>query len=226
MPTGSKQVRSVTSAEARVLVVDPHETCRRALAGAIARAGGRFAVTAEATSADEALSLMSRVRPDAIVLEATDGATAFDVRRLRGSAPVLVVTPDASGDAVVDALAAGAAGVVPAWASQADIARCVRRVAAGKSAVHPALGADGLLAAAKRLADTYHDAPRLTPREREVLELLGTGMQAKEIAELLDSSRRTIETHVAHAYHKLRVRNRPGAMRAYARLRALEATSA
>jgi len=223
MPTGSQGARREASATARVLVIDPHLACRKALAAEIATAGDRYLLVGEAAGVDEALDLVPRRRPHAIILEIDGPPGAEEVALLRSAVPgagILVVCAEPTGDLVLDAITAGATGFVPWYAGMDEVLRALRHVAAGKVAIDPSIETEALLAAARRLGRPQEAEPRLTLRERETLDLLAAGLRAKEIAAKLATSRRTVETHLANAYRKLRVGSKTAALREYARLRA------
>ncbi len=129
------------------------------------------------------------------------------LRRLHRQVPgtrIVVLTP--SDDLVFArrALDAGATGVVAKEAADGELSRAVRSAAHGERYLSP--GVDGSLAA---LQDTP-PAARLTPRELEVLRLIALGYTSVEVADKLDLSPRTIETHRARIHRKLKVATRAG----------------
>lgn len=209
----------------RVLIGEPHAICRWAIERAIAQNDCALSVVGEATSPDEALAMTAECGPDVALMGFADventRAISGIVERFPRSRVVALALHDEGEAGVVDAIAAGAVGYVPRSAGISDVIEALVRVAAGEAAVHPSVAAVGLLWAGQRLRRAHHDErmmAMLTPREREVLMLLSEGMSAKMIARRLHLSRRTVETHLAHGYRKLQVRNQIDAVRVFARL--------
>jgi DNA-binding NarL/FixJ family response regulator len=144
-----------------------------------------------------------------------DGVTA--TRRLLATTdppPVLVLTTFEDEEVLAGALRAGAAGFLLKGVPAEDLQRAVREVAAGGSWLDPAVTG--------RVLSTYREgrAPALpgpavavlTPREREVLALIGSGLSNVEIAERLTLGEGTVKTHVGHIFAKLDLRDRAAAV--------------
>lgn len=192
----------------RVLVVDDHPVVREGLISVLEDQPG-LEVVGAAGSAEEALSLVRRLRPDVVLLDlelpGMGGITAIPYL-LAGSAPphVLVFTAYGTDDRVRGALEAGAAGYLLKGASGEEIARSVRAVYEGKTALEPRIAARTL----PRLRSSTRRRGLLTRREREVLELVAQGLANKEIASRLGISERTVKFHIASIMGKLGAENR------------------
>jgi DNA-binding NarL/FixJ family response regulator len=201
----------------RVLIVDDQ---------ALVRAGFRMIldsqsdidVVGEAADGNEGVRLAQRLSPDVVLMDirmpALDGIAA--TRLLAGAgaprpARVVILTTYDLDEYVFDALAAGASGFLLKDVPPEELVRGVRQVAAG----------DGLLAPAvtRRLIEAfahhYHKrdaAPAVTDtlsaRERQVLELIASGLSNAEIATALYVSENTVRTHVTHVLDKLGLRDR------------------
>jgi DNA-binding NarL/FixJ family response regulator len=124
---------------------------------------------------------------------------------------VLVLSERAGHRDVLDAVKAGASGYVVKTASPDELVEAVRRTAAGDAVFTPGL-ADLVLGEYQRLAAEPGPAaarvPRLTSRETQVLKLVATGLTARQIAERLTLSPRTVENHIQRTLRKLHLHNR------------------
>lgn len=136
-----------------------------------------------------------------------DGVSAM--RRLHERLPrarVIVLTSFVDDDKLLPAVRAGAAGYLLKNAEPQELARAVRAAHAGEALFDPVVAARLVEALAGAGAEEPID--RLTPRERQVLQLIGRGLPNKQIARELDLSERTVKTHVGHVLAKLGVADR------------------
>ena len=194
----------------RVLVVDDHAVVREGLRAFLDLQDG-IEVAGEAADGEEALAAAERLRPDVVLMDLVmprlDGVSAL--RALRERLPktrVIVLTSFLDDDKLLPALRAGAAGYLLKNAQPQELARAVRLADAGEALLDPVVAARLV----ESLATSEEDRPldRLTPREREVLELIGRGFPNKRIAQRLDVSEKTVKTHVGHVLAKLGVNDR------------------
>jgi two-component system response regulator DevR len=197
----------------RAVVVAAHRTvrgvielaCREAGVTVVDRAATAAAATEACRSSEPELLVLDLELPDA------DGfrvLTDLDDARPRS---VLVLADRADGDLVLRALRLGARGYVTKAEGLRDLATTIRRVVEGERVMTPALEKDAMGALgrmARRAREGADVEAGLTPRERQVLELLGEGFTIGQIASRLSISPRTVETHVAKLYRKLGVRTR------------------
>ncbi len=194
----------------RVLVVDDHAVVREGLRAFLELQDG-IEVVADAADGQEAVEAAARLRPDVILMDLVmprlDGIAAMRV--LRETAPkarVIVLTSFLDDDKLLPALRLGAAGYLLKNARPEEVARAVRAAHAGETLLDPVVAA--------RLVETLAAAggeeplDRLTPREREVLVLLGRGFPNKLIARELGVAEKTVKTHVGHVLAKLGVTDR------------------
>lgn len=194
----------------RVLIVDDHGVVREGLRAFLELQDG-IEVVAEASDGDEAVEEAARVRPDVILMDLVmpglDGVGAM--RELRERVPgarVIVLTSFLDDDKLLPALRLGAAGYLLKQAQPQELARAVRAAHAGEAMIDPVVAA--------RLVETLaaeggrEPLDRLTPREREVLVLIGRGFPNKRIAGELQLSEKTVKTHVGHVLAKLGVSDR------------------
>lgn len=202
----------------RVLLVDDQELIRAGLRG-ILRASHGFEVVGEVGDGAGVVPAVVEQRPDVVVMDVrmphVDGVEATRlVVALDAPPPVLVLTTFEDEDALAGALRAGAAGFLLKGVPAEDLQRAVRAVADGGAWLDPAVTG--------RVLSAYRDgAPSarpgaevdlLTPREQEVLALIGAGLSNAEIAERLVLGEGTVKTHVGHVFAKLQLRDRAAAV--------------
>jgi len=194
----------------RVLIVDDHAVVREGLRKFLELQDG-LEVVGEAGDGAEALEAAERLAPDVVLMDLVmpklDGVEAM--RELRARLPacrVIVLTSYADDERLLPAIRAGAAGYLLKNVQPQELARAVRAAHAGATLLDPVVAA--------RLVETIAQAPaaappdRLTPREREVLELLARGLSNKRIALELGVAEKTVKTHVSHVLEKLAVSDR------------------
>jgi NarL family two-component system response regulator LiaR len=194
----------------QVLIVDDHAVVREGLRAFLQTQEG-MNVAGEAADGNEAIEAATRLRPDVILMDLVmpelDGVTAMRTLRERvPDARVIVLTSFLDEDKLLPALRAGAAGYLLKNAEPKELARAVRAAHAGEALLDPVVAARLV----ERLATDGDRDPidRLTPREREVLVLIGRGYPNKRIARELGLAEKTVKTHVGHVLAKLGVTDR------------------
>lgn len=206
-----------TTATLRVVLVDDHQLIREGLRRAFDRAGD-IEVVGEAASIAEALSALERLKPDVLVTDVRlpdgDGiALTTQVRSGNPTMGIVVLTMYAGDDQVFAALDAGASGFVGKDAPAEEVVAAARHAAA-----NPRAFTARDLAGAMQRRMSAPAGPKLSPREREVLDLLVDGLAIAQIARRLYISESTAKTHVANIYEKLGAGNRAQAVMAAVRL--------
>jgi DNA-binding NarL/FixJ family response regulator len=184
-----------------VLLVDDHALVRRGFRRLL-EDDPSIAVVGEASTADEAIRLAAATKPRVIVMDcAMPGANGLvATRTILQQAPataVLMLSMHSEDTLVREALETGARGYVLKNALDLDLASVVKRVAAGETVLDPAI--------TKAPALQGERTRGLTPREREVLQLICDGLSAREIAERLDLSANTVAVHRANIMNALGV---------------------
>lgn len=176
--------------------------------------GPQAAGIAEAEDLREAVLEARLQQPDVILVDCRGSLAGEALPTLLGEVPesrALVVSARDDPAAVRAAFGAGASGFVSDGASDTAIVAAVRALAAGEWYVDPDLGARIIASETRQRAGLDDD--RLTARQREVLRLLALGHTNNEIADELELSIRTVETHRAHVMQKLRLSSRAGLVR-------------
>ncbi|MCY7395647.1 MAG: response regulator transcription factor [Nocardioides sp.] len=201
----------------RVLLVDDQELIRAGLRG-ILRASYGFEVVGELGDGAGVVDAVRALAPDVVVMDVrmpgVDGVEA--TRRLAAlddPPPVLVLTTFEDEEVLAGARRAGADGFLLKGVPAEDLQRAVRAVAAGDSWLDPAV-TRRVLAAYRSVSRTAPAAALdvLTPRERQVLVLIGSGLTNTEIADELVLGEGTVKTHVGHVFAKLVLRDRAAAV--------------
>lgn len=203
----------------RVLLVDDQELVRAGLRR-ILQTTDDLEVVAECEDGFEVAEAVALHSPDIVLMDIrmkrVDGVEA--TRRLResdGAPPVLVLTTFDDDELLSAALRAGAAGFQLKDAPGEEIVRAIRTVSDGEAWLDP--GVTGRVLQTYRTSvapskDAKAAIERLTPRELEVLQLVGRGRTNTEIAEELVISEVTVKTHVGHIFTKLALRDRAAAI--------------
>src|SRR3954468_23783837 len=196
----------------RVLLVDDHAVVREGLRTFL-ELQDDVTVVGEAADGEAGIAEAERLRPDVILMDLVmprlDGVGAMrELRRRLPASRVIVLTSFAEDDRLLPAIQAGAAGYLLKNVQPKELARAVRAAHAGEALLDPAVAARLVEAIAQPSQHAEPDAERLTPREREVLELIGGGLSNKRIALELGLSEKTVKAHVGHLLAKLGVADR------------------
>ncbi len=193
-------------ARLRVVVADDHPIWRDAVERDLTAAG--LVVVGVAGDGEKAVRVVRATTPDVLVcdlqmplLSGVQVAAAVSA-----TTKVLVLSASGEQDDVLEAVKAGAAGYLLKSASTAELVAAVRRTAAGEAVFTAGLA--GLVLGEYRRTEADASAPKLTPRETEVLRLVAKGLTARQAAERLTLSHRTVENHVQNTLSKLQLHNR------------------
>jgi DNA-binding NarL/FixJ family response regulator len=198
------------SQHASVLLVDDHDLIRQGLSRAFERQPD-FTVVAEAGSVAEAIAMASSLSPRVVVTDVRlpDGTGLDVVRRLRQVNPdmgLVVLTMYAGDEQLFAALEAGASAFVAKDAPADDVVAAARHALVAPRSFTAANLADAM----RRKMEP--SGPQLSPREREVLDLLAEGLGVAAIARKLYVSESTAKTHISKIYEKLGAANRAQAI--------------
>ncbi|HEY7813319.1 MAG TPA: response regulator transcription factor [Nakamurella sp.] len=197
-----------------VMVVDDHPLWRDGVARDLTERG--FRVPATAGDTESAVRIARTVRPDVVLMDLNlgTGSGVDAILGIVGDLPatrVLVLSASGAHEDVLEAVKAGASGYLVKSASVEELVDAVRRTAAG-DAVFTAGLAGLVLGEFRRMSTAPTDGgthtPALTDRETDVLRLVAKGLTARQIAERLVISHRTVESHVQSTLRKLQLHNR------------------
>jgi two-component system, NarL family, response regulator LiaR len=204
----------------RVLIVDDHAVVREGLRTFLELQDG-IDVVGEAGDGEQAVLRAAELTPDVILMDLVmprlDGIGAMRTLRERvPSSRVIVLTSFLDDERLMPALQAGAAGYLLKDVEPAELARAVRSACADEALIDPTVAARLLrtLSAGPGPADAGAAVPggggrgHLTPREREVWQLIAVGHSNKRIALELGVAEKTVKTHVGHLLAKLEVADR------------------
>ncbi len=203
----------------RVLVADDHTLVRSGLCALLARTP-EFCVVAEASDGREAMALIRQHLPDVVLMDvAMSGLNGLDaalsiIQRFP-SVRVIMLSMHKNEEYVLRALQVGASGYLLKDAAAGEMETAIRAVMAGEQYLSPLI--------ARRVAEyeerfgaqplDTRDFNRLTPREREVLQLIVEGRTMQEIAGVLEISVKTVETHRYRLMDKLNIHHVTGLVR-------------
>ena len=194
----------------QVLVVDDHPLFRQGVVHSLGSDPG-LRVVGETASGEDALKLALELRPDVVLLDISMPGwggleTAQKINTACPATKIVMLTVSEDKDKLFAAFKAGARAYVLKGVSARELVRVVRSTAKGDVYVSPALASEMLVS----LTQTRAASPlqELTQREREILDLIGTGMTNREIGARIFLSEKTVKHYVSNILEKLRVRSR------------------
>jgi NarL family two-component system response regulator LiaR len=210
----------------KVVLADDHELVRRGIKTML-ESESDIEVVGEASDGTQVLELVEQLFPDVVVVDVVmpkmDGIqTTKEVKDRFPKTGVVVLSGHDDQQFVFDALKAGASGYLLKTAELDEVVATVKAVASGEGKLDPALALKVLTEFQNyQRAEVTEGFQPLTPREKEILQLMSEGLPNKTIASRLTISERTVTTHVANIYSKLHVNNRVSAIQEAMRRRIL-----
>lgn len=175
---------------------------------------------------EDVIAAVRHHRPDILILEprltdATGASVLARLRREKLALPVVVYSSPLDADEAITTLTHGARGIVLKGGRPQDLVECVRTVHAGGEWIDPGTYGRALDALLRREQELRGAGIRLTPRELELVRMVGAGLDTRAIAQRLAIREGTAKVHLHNIYRKLRLRGRVELM-LYARARQLQ----
>lgn len=196
---------------ARILVADDHEVVRKGLCNLLESHG--WEVLSEASDGRQAVEKAQELKPDIVILDIgmpnLNGLDATrQILRHNPQQKVLVLTVSDTDQVIREVLEAGARGFVLKSDAARDLVAAVEAVLGNRTFFTSRVGEmvlEGYLKGGTSGAASSPTLPTLTPREREIVQLLAEGKSTKEVAAVLDLSVKTAETHRSNIMRKLKL---------------------
>ena len=201
----------------RVLLADDHTLVLAGIRGLLTKLDG-VEVVGEAADGHETLRLAEALRPNIVLLDiAMPGMNGLEVAQrlseLDPSIRVIILSMHASEEYVLRALRAGAAGYLLKDSAVAELELAIRAVVRGETYLSPPVSKRVVDEYVSRTGGTPDPLDSLTPRQREILQLVAEGHTSKDIAQRLGLSYRTVETHRNQMMKRLGVTDIAGLVR-------------
>ena len=203
-------------------IVEDDVPAREILAGWI-RGAEDFRLVGEYDDAESAIASLPQEKPSVVLFDINlPGMNGIEcVRRLKPRLPetqFVMVTVYEDANHIFDALAVGASGYLLKQMRRRELLDALKDVHAGGSPMSSQIARKVVQSFRRNETESEGQTVELSPREREVLELLARGYLYKEIAEMLKISVQTVNTYIRRVYEKLHVRSRAQAVAKYAHL--------
>lgn len=197
----------------RILIADDHPMFMHGLRGILERE--RFDVVAEAADGRKAVQLAEKHAPDVAILDLAmpllNGLDAArEIGKVSPGTRTILLTSYSEEQYVLDALRAGVTGYILKTKATADLVQAIREVSRGTLYISPGVSQEAVRA---YLSDDQLRSDPLSPREREVLQLIAEGKTMKEVGVILSVSVKTAETHRMRIMGKLEIRETAGLVR-------------
>jgi DNA-binding NarL/FixJ family response regulator len=201
----------------RVLLVDDHALVRAGIRSLLEKVEG-LGVVAETGDGRQALELIETLRPDIVLLDLImPGLSGLEVLKVsRAKFPevqVIVITIHDEEAYALHALRSGAAGYLPKTAATAELRLAIDHVMAGKKYLSPSIEQKAAREFDRHGKEGEKTVAVLTPRQREVLILIAEGGTTKEIAQELNISVKTVESHRGQLMDRLNIHDIAGLVR-------------
>jgi len=203
----------------RILLVEDHELVRAGMSELLCKLSNVSEIS-EASNGREALRLVERLQPDLVFMDIAmpdmNGLEATArMRKLYPHIQIIMLSMYATEEYVLQALRAGAAGYLLKDSGKVELELAIRAVTQGQTYLSPTV-ATHVAEYMRRVEQATSDLPvseQLTPRQREILQLIAEGRSTQEIAQTLIISVKTVETHRAQLMQRLGIFDVAGLVR-------------
>jgi DNA-binding NarL/FixJ family response regulator len=201
----------------RILLADDHALVRAGI-GALLTRIPEVEVIAEAADGREALAQVKAHLPDLVLMDISMAGlngleAAARIAKEHPGVRVLMLSAHVNEDYVKQALRAGAAGYLLKHAAISELELAIQAVARGETYLSPAVSKHLIADYIRRVGEETNPMELLTPRQREILQLIAEGHSTKEIARILHVSAKTVETHRAQLMERLDIHDIAGLVR-------------
>lgn len=197
--------------EPKLLLVDDHTLVRQGIAALLVKSG-KFHIAGEAQNGREAVELAEKLKPDMVLMDVfmpdLNGLEA--TRRIKAQNPqirILALTMQKDMALLKKLMDAGASGYILKENAPQELLEAVETILSGKTYISKSFSEDAVELLSEKRPRKEESGELLTPREREILQLIAEGKASKEIAAHLNISVKTVETHRMHIMEKLDIHN-------------------
>ncbi|MDB6121519.1 MAG: Two component transcriptional regulator, LuxR family [Pedosphaera sp.] len=203
--------------DVRILLADDHTLLRAGIRSLLEKMTG-VEVVGEAADGREALTLVRELQPSIVLMDiAMAGLNGLEATvRIVKEFPntrVIILSMHANEEYVLQTLRAGALGYLLKDAATAELELAIQAIARGDTYLSPAISKRVIEDYVGRTNGEKSPMEQLTPRQREILQLIAEGKTTKEMAFLLSLSVKTVETHRAQLMERLNIHDVPGLVR-------------
>ena len=201
----------------RIVLVDDHRLVRAGIRALLQQMDG-IEVIGEAADGREGVEVTERLRPDVVLMDISmKGLNGIDataqLRRRNSEVKIIMLSMHAAEEQVARALHAGANGYVVKDGAIEELETAIETALRGEVYLSPMLSRSVVDRLMRNSAGTPSPLSLLTPRQKEILQLIAEGRSTKEIAHLLSLSIKTVETHRAQLMQRVGIRDVPGLVR-------------
>lgn len=203
----------------RIGIVEDNKIIRESLVEFVQADDSQCTCVCACATAREALKEMPKHQPDIVLMDIqlpdiSGIECTARLKQLLPSVQIIMVTVYEDTERIYNALSAGACGYLLKRSSSKEIVAAIHEVRLGGAPMSRDIARKVILSF-QQPANTMAEVAELSPREREILELLADGLPNKQIAARLGTTDGTVRWHLRHVYHKLHVRSRTEATLKY-----------
>jgi DNA-binding NarL/FixJ family response regulator len=201
----------------RILLADDHALVRAGIRSLLEKIPG-VEVVGEASNGRDAIELVRTKLPDLVLMDIAmkelGGLEALPrITKMFPSVKVVILSAHANEEYVIRALRSGAAGYMLKDAASAELQLAIDSVTQDKIYLSPSISRTVIDSYLERVGGPFSPLEQLTPRQREILQLIAEGKNTKEIADTLDISVKTVEAHRLQLMARLNIHDVPGLVR-------------